>query len=319
MPEYDDVMITSNSYNLPYNVNFTKETLPKGLKRFEQKQKNEFLNILEYDNQGNLIFKYYRQFVNETWNGKFLTIIERNFYNNKNQLTKTIVLNSNTGSSENEYYYDSEENLILIKIKGLPADGNNNNPWRYIENLVNSNDFDNDKNVIEVDKNSEYNYYVYEYDFDKKHVNAFIKNQDSKQKFHIVYKFNSLNQLVSKTAFDGNSINYFNSYFIEYNGNKKVTKEYDDEKNITQTTNEFKENLFTYIETVNTEFHFIQKRKYFGKTLISDDSFTENNNEKTLEKYDVDEYNIPTKMTHETNGKVDSEVYFINKYEFFKD
>ncbi|WP_157798787.1 hypothetical protein [Chryseobacterium geocarposphaerae] len=318
MPEYDDVMMTSNSYNLPFNVNFTQETLPKGLKRFEQKQNNELLNILEYDHQGNLIFKYYRQFVSEIWNGKFLTIIERNFYNNKNQLTKTIVLNSNTGSSENEYDYDSEGNLILVKTRGLPAYGNNNNPWRYIENLITINDFDADKNVIKVDKNINYNSLIYKYDFNKKQVTTYFKNQEPDQNFYIVYNFNSLNQLISKTAFDGNSVNYSNSYFIEYNGNKKLTKEYDDEKNTTQTTNEFKENLFTIIETINTEFHFKQKRKYFGKTLISDDSFTENNNEKTLEKYDLDEYNIPTKMTHETNGKIDSEASFLNKYEFFK-
>ncbi|OCK50825.1 hypothetical protein BA768_18765 [Chryseobacterium sp. CBo1] len=319
MPEYDDVMMTSNSYNLPYNVNFTQETLPKKLKRFEQKSNDKYLNILEYDRNSNLIFKYYRQFVSENWNGKYLTIIERNFYNNKNQIIKTIVLNSNTGSSENEYNYDSEGNLILVKTKGIPAEGNNNNPWRYIENLVTSNDFDNDKNVIKVDKNNDYNYFVYQYDFDKKQVSAFFKNQESEQKFHVVYKFNSLNQLVSKTAFDENSINYSNSYFIEYKGNYKITKEYDDEKNLTQTTVEFKENSFTNIETVNMEFHFKQERKYFGKTLVFDNSFSESENEKISEKYELDNYYIPVKMTRTINGKIDSEISFVNKYEFFKD
>lgn len=173
MPEYDDVMMTSNSMNLPYNVNFTSSTYPERLKRFEQKSDNEYLNILEYDKSGNLIFKYYRQYIDENWNGKYLTIIERNFYNEKNQLNKTIVLHSNTGASSNEYHYDFAGNLTAINKNAINAEGNNNNPWRYIENLITISGFDEDKNVISINKEKGIDSYVYEYDFNKNQANEY--------------------------------------------------------------------------------------------------------------------------------------------------
>jgi hypothetical protein len=317
MPEYDDFMVTSNTYNLPYNVNFTDETLPKNLKRFEQKKDGEYLNILEYDKNKNLIFKYYRQYVDENWNGKFLTIIERNFYDDKNQLIKTIILHSNTGSQLNEYHYDFVGNLILVSTANINAIGNNNNPWKYIETLFKINDFDEDQNVIKINENKNFSQCIFKYDFEKKEVKSYLKDDDANDKSYTIYKFNSKNQLISKTAYNENSINYPNSYFVDYIDLKKITKEYDEEKQLSQTITQFQENKFTFIETTNIEYKFNQKRKYFGKTLISDDSFSKEQNEKTIEKYDLDEYNIPIKMTHETNGKIDSTMNFVNKYEFY--
>ncbi|MGU3374043.1 hypothetical protein [Chryseobacterium sp. M5A1_1a] len=316
MPDYEDVMMTSNTYNLPLNVNFTSSTYPKKLKRLEQKSNGEYLNILEYDRNGNLIYKYYRQYVNENWNGKYLTIIERNIYNDKNQPIKTTILHSNTGASLNEYHYDDVGNLILVNSTGIQATGNNDNPWKYIETLIRTKDFDKDKNILKLNHKNKSSY-IFEYDFNKKLVKAFPRNQPANSDFHIVYQFNDSNQLISKTALDHGEINYDNSYFIDYKNDKKITKEYDEEKILTQTTTEYPENKFTLIETVNTEYKFDQKRKYFGKTLISDSSFTQDNNEKTIEKYDLDEYNIPIKMTLEKNGKVDSIIIFTNKYELY--
>ncbi|HCM35373.1 hypothetical protein [Chryseobacterium sp.] len=317
MPDYEDVIMTSNTYNLPFNVNFTSSTYPKNLKRLEQKSNGEYLNILEYDKNGNLIYKYYRQYVSENWSGKYLTIIERNLYNDKNQPVKTLMLHSNTGASSNEYHYDAVGNIILVNSTGIPITGDTENAWRYIENLLKAEDFDKDKNILKLNNKKNKSSYVFEYDFNKKLVKAFSKEQPSNHDFHVVYQFNDSNQLMSKTVLDQGKIYYDNSYFIEYKDNKKIAKEYDEEKNLKQTTTEYPENKFTIIETVNTEYQFDQKRKYFGKTLIFDDSFTQNNNEKTFEKYDLDGYNIPVKMTLEKNGKIDSTVIFTNKYEFY--
>lgn len=316
MPDYEDVMMTSTTYNLPFNVNFTSSTYPKNLKRLEQRSNGEYLNILEYDKNGNLIYKYYRQYVSENWNGKYLTIIERNIYNDKNQPVKTLILHSNTGASLNEYHYDSAGNIILVNSTGIAITGNNENHWKYIEDLRRTEDFDKDKNILKLNNKKNKSSYVFEYDFNKKLVKALSKDQPSDYNY-IIYQFNTSNQLISKTVFDQGKIYYNNSYFIEYKDNKKITKEYDEEKNLTQTTVEYPENKFTLIETANTEYKFDQKRKYFGKTLIFDDSFTQDNNEKTLEKFDLDEYNVPVKMVSEKNGKIDSTLIFINKYEFY--
>lgn len=42
MPEYEDVMMTSNTYNLPFNINYTINTFPKNLQRVVQKKKMKF-------------------------------------------------------------------------------------------------------------------------------------------------------------------------------------------------------------------------------------------------------------------------------------
>lgn len=317
MPEYEDVMMTSNTYNLPFNVNFTSSTYPKNLKRLEQKSKGEYLNILEYDKNGNLIYKYYRQYVSENWSGKYLTIIERNIYNDKNQPVKTLILHSNTGANLNEYHYDTVGNMTLVNSTGIPITGDNDNAWKYIENLLKTEDFDKDKNILKLNNKRDKSSYVFEYDFNRKLVKAFPKEQPSNHDFHVVYQFNDSNQLMSKTVSDQDKIYYGNSYFIEYKDSKKITKEYDEDKNLTQTTTEYPNGKFTFIETANTEYKFNQKRKYFGKTLVFDDSFTQDNNERTFEKFDLDEYNIPVKMVLEKNGKIDSTVIFTNKYEFY--
>ena len=65
IPQYDNILSTSIAENLPYNVNFTQKTFPKKLKKLIQKKDNEILNILEFNKSGQLIFKYYRQYVGE--------------------------------------------------------------------------------------------------------------------------------------------------------------------------------------------------------------------------------------------------------------
>lgn len=137
---YDDIpdilenTIPSKSEDLFLNLNL--QILPSNKKYILQIVGSDTINILEYDNKNRLIFKLYRQYVHETWNDFYITMIEGHIYDN-DILTKTIFLHSNADFVEYNYSYKS--NLlekVLVYEKSFPSVNNNEN-WKikYLTNF----------------------------------------------------------------------------------------------------------------------------------------------------------------------------------------
>ena len=317
MPEYEDVMMTSNTFNLPFNINFTSETFPQNLKRIVQKKDDEILNILEYDKSGNLIFKYYRQYVSDNWSGKYLTIIERNTYDANNRMIQTIILHSNTGADKNLYEYDFVGNLKLVLKTDIEASGINDNPWRYIENIKTFTDFDEDKNVGKIQRKKDFSKEVYEYDSEKNQVkNYFYERKKNPSNFYL-YKFEN-DKLISKILYEDETIDYSNSYFLSYQDNVSIKTIYDNNKKISNIIKETNDSSEKIIEDEGKEYNYLQKKVFKGKVLISLYNKNYDNNEEDTEKYELDKYNLPVKMIHQS-ALENFTIVFTNDYTFYQE
>ncbi len=317
MPEYEDVMMTSNTYNLPFNINFTSETFPQNLKRIVQKKDDEILNILEYDKSGNLIFKYYRQYVSDNWNGKYLTIIERNTYDANNRMIQRIILHSNTGADKNLYEYDFVGNLKLVLKTHIEASGINDNPWRYIENIKTFTDFDEDKNVGKIQQKKDFSKEVYEYDSEKNQVKNYFYERKKKPSNFYLYKFEN-DKLISKILYEDETIDYSNSYFLSYQDNVSIKTIYDNNKKISNIIKETNGSSEKIIEDEGKEYNYLQKKVFKGKVLISLYNKNYDNNEEDTEKYELDKYNLPVKMIHQS-ALENFTIVFTNDYTFYQE
>lgn len=314
IPEYENILSTSNAYNLPHNINFTDTTLPKNLKKVIQKKDDEIINILEYDRAGHLVFKYYRQYVGENWNGKYLTIIESNSYNENNKLIEQIILHSNLGITRDLYKYNKYGNLVHIESAIIEPKETNSNPWKYIENIHSNESFLKDKKSIIVKQMPFYESLFRKYDYKNRTVTESSK-ENWENKTYFLYKFNKHNNLISKENFYNGELNLMNSKYFNKDkaGFTEVEK---NSKSILSTKRFLRSGDTLKINLNDIENSYIDERVYFGKILISQKAIVEGYKE-SLENYTLDKYHLPIEARITDYGEVQKTIKFENYYEFF--
>ena len=314
IPEYENILSTSNTTNLPNNINFTDTTFPKDLKKVIQKKDEEIINILEYDIKGHLIFKYYRQYVGENWNGKYLTIIESNKYDKSNKLIEQIILHSNLGITRDVYKYNKYENLVQIKSAIIEAKGTNSNPWKYIQNIHSNDSLFKDKNVIMIKHMPLYESLFRKYDYKNKTVTQSSKENWENQSY-VLYKFNAQNNLISEENFYNNELNLMNSKYFKMDKNRiteivKNNKSMLSEKHFVRSGDTLKINLN------DIENNYLDEKVFFGKILISQKATVEGFKE-SFETYTLDKYHLPVEARIKDYAEVEKTLRFENYYEFF--
>ena len=314
IPQYDYILSTSIAENLPYNVNFTQKTFPKKLKKLIQKKDNEILNILEFNKSGQLIFKYYRQYVGENWNGRYLTIIESNKFDNENNLIDQIILHSNLGITRYLYSYDHYRNLKEINSSIIEPKGTNSNPWKYVENIHSNLEFLKDKNVNNILKKELDDYLFRKYDYKNRTVIESNK-ENMKVKSYLLYKMNDQNKLISEEYFDDDILSLNNSKYFQYH--KYSYTEIKKRRSFVASTKEYVNVGDTLkINLKDIENKYIDKRIYLGKILILQNATTEGNRE-SFETYKLDEYKVPSSAIIKEYGEKEKFLKFENYYEFF--
>lgn len=100
--------------DLENDISRDKKEIPKKLKKIIQFSADTILNVIEYDNDGNEVFKYYKQYVSEKWNGKYITMITGNIFDN-GKIQKSYCFHSNTGYSSITYHYGLKKVEIEVK------------------------------------------------------------------------------------------------------------------------------------------------------------------------------------------------------------
>lgn len=110
--------------------NNISDTTLKGIKKITQIYSDTILNILEFDTKGRVIFKYAKSYMHEYWNGKYVTYITANFYENE-FLRKTYHLYSNVGFNIIEFSnFNSKGEALRADVKehsGVKNDNINSN------------------------------------------------------------------------------------------------------------------------------------------------------------------------------------------------
>ena len=89
------------------NISTAANDLPDKIKTLQQYQDDVLLNVRTYDTLKNLVFSHYKQYVHDNWNGKYITMITGNIYDNYGKIIKSYSLHSNAGLSILYYEYDS--------------------------------------------------------------------------------------------------------------------------------------------------------------------------------------------------------------------
>ncbi|OYT15095.1 MAG: hypothetical protein B7C24_14885 [Bacteroidetes bacterium 4572_77] len=129
---------------LPNDISKAKKLLPDNIKTIRQYKGDLLLNVREYDTLKNLTFSHYKQYVRENWNGKYITMITANLYNDTGMLIKTYHLHSNAGLSIWYYEYDSLGNNTKLFIRNNDYEHHdsliNTNPYHYIAEITNINE-----------------------------------------------------------------------------------------------------------------------------------------------------------------------------------
>lgn len=142
--------------SLPNDISCEKKYLPEKIQTIQQYTGDLLMNVKEFDLSKNMTFSHHKQYVGENWNGKYLTMITGKVYNDKGREEKTYHLHSNVGLTIWYYEYDSNGNNTRVYSKA--GEGNkhdsliNQNPYRYIEEIVDFKGLINHPRIMELEK-----------------------------------------------------------------------------------------------------------------------------------------------------------------------
>lgn len=143
---------------LPNDISKYKDYLPENIKKITQHKCESILNVSEYDKSKNLIFSYYKQYVGEEWNFKYLTMITGNVYNESGQILKSYNLHSNAGISIWYYEYDDKGNNTKTFMKNNDYEHHdsliNQNPYHFISEIKKIQDLINHTRIKDIELNA---------------------------------------------------------------------------------------------------------------------------------------------------------------------
>lgn len=306
-----------SSSEMPFNLILSENKFPDKIKKLYQTQNQDTLNILEFDKNKNLIFKYYKQYISENWNGKFLYMIEANVYD-ENKLVKTYYLHSNIEYELFEYSYDGD-NITEIKSFLLGyLKGYNDNPHLLIKEIKNYKTCINFIKKIENTSKKRPNYTI-KREFSgneiKEYFNSNNIQDDGSYKLYILNKNNTI-QKIEYYAKDKKWDE--NTKYFDYDNLNNLKKTYSiNKKADTLKSTEYKYNHLSKT-VIKKEKNFGIARKTFVKnTLVKysyqgvDGSYSGN------QYYSLDRFGIPIKINKKTNEK-DTCYTLRNYYVFYK-
>ncbi|UOQ70097.1 hypothetical protein [Hymenobacter cellulosilyticus] len=127
--------------DLGNDITYDNRAIPDTLRQVVQFGDGVLLNVIEYDQNRRLIFKYYKQYVGEFWNGHYITMITANVYDEEGYLIRRYDLHSNAGLKVTYYEY----NWLGTTIKHYRRENDyaqldseiNTNPFRFLEKITN--------------------------------------------------------------------------------------------------------------------------------------------------------------------------------------
>jgi len=141
---------------LPNDISKAKKLLPDKIKTIRQYKGDLLLNVREYDTLKNMTFSHYKQYVRENWNGKYITMIDGNIYDNSGRIEKSYHLHANAGLSIWYFEYDSLGNNTKVLMRNNDYEEHdsliNKNPYRYIEEITNINELISHPKIREIEK-----------------------------------------------------------------------------------------------------------------------------------------------------------------------
>lgn len=317
LPSIVENMIPSQDSEMPFNITLAKNELPNKIKKIYQIQNQDTLNILEFDNQKNLIFKYYKQYQGEYWNDKFIFMLEANVYS-KNKLIKTYYLHSNVGYELFLYSY-SGDNIDEIKSYTLNnIKGTNINQYSFIRKIKDYASCINFVKNLDIEKDKNFNYKInrdFSNNIVKEYFNGRTLQNDNSYK---IFKLNSKREIEKIEFYAKNKKWDINTKYFEYDSLGKLKKTYSiNSKKDTLKSTEYKyDNTKKY--KINTENKFeISKKEYFKNHLIKHKYQGRDNSYSGTDYYELDKYGIPFKIIEKSRGN-DTIYSFKNYYEFYK-
>lgn len=214
--------------SLPYDISCDKKYLPEKIQTIHQYVGDLLMNVKEFDLSKNMTFSHYKQYVSEKWNGKYLTMITGNVYNDSGRVEKSYHLHSNVGFSIWYYEYDSNGNNTRVYGKSNKGDKHdsliNQNPYRYIEEITGFNDLISHPEIMELEKKDE-KYLLWDRTYDsagnkltelhlseKSDTIMFIRNEYDKRKNNVYSEYQLPN-------------GFYWEYYLEYEKDTPFAKD----------------------------------------------------------------------------------------------
>ena len=210
--------------NIDNELFFSKEQLPKNIKKITQYENGRLLSIFEYDSLKNLTFFYYKEFIHERFNHKYIIRIKCNLYDSNSKVIKWYYLNSNTGLSVYQEELDSLGNVVKEFIKEAEDFYTvNSNPFYFISKIKNKEDLFESKEIKVFEnvsttrllKESEYNKLnnlITSKHFDDNHLISEVEN----------FEFDVQNRLKSEVHNYSDGLNYRFNYTYNDSLNYKI-------------------------------------------------------------------------------------------------
>ncbi|MBB4803342.1 hypothetical protein HNP37_003417 [Flavobacterium nitrogenifigens] len=306
-----------SSSEMPFNLMLSENKFPDKIKKFYQIQNRDTLNILEFDKNKNLIFKYYKQFVDENWNGKFIYMIEANVYN-EGKLVKTYYLHSNTEYEVFEYAYSGDnirelKSFLLGYLKGY-----NNNPHLLIKEIKSYQACIKFIKKIESESKKRPNYTI-KREFSKNEIKEYFNpNNIQDDGSYILYILNEKNKIQKIEYYAKNKKWDTNTKYFVYNNFNNLKKTYclNKDKDTSRSTEYFYKNSNKIIIKKENKIE-ISRKEFLNNTLIKYKYQGADSSYYGVEDYLLDKFEIPVKIIKNTR-EIDTSYSLKNFYEFYK-
>jgi hypothetical protein len=310
LPSMLEMELPSQDRDMQFNISLEKKQLPNKIRRIYQVQDQDTMNILEFDKNKNLIFKYYKQFEGDYWHDKFLFMIEANVYKD-NKLVKTYYLHSNVGYELFLYGYDGEnidniEEYHLDNIKGV-----NINQYSFIQKIRDYKNCVDFADKLEIKANGKLDYEGHR-DFSDTEVKEYYADASS----YKLFRLNEKNR-IEKIEYYAKGKKWENdSKFYRYDQSGRVAMTYSMKGKDT-----LKYTRYKYDGQVTTitkrEVGVATSTKMYVKNNLSWDYISEENSIRQSDLHTLDRYGLPVRIIV-SNGDKTVVHNFKNYYEFYK-
>jgi hypothetical protein len=287
---------------LPNDISKTKKLLPDNIRTIRQYKGDLLLNVREYDTLKNLTFSHYKQYVHENWNGKYLTMITGNLYNDLGILIKSYHLHSNAGLSIWYYEYDFLGNNTKLFMRDNDYEDHdsliNTNPYRYIEEITNINELNNHPKIKEIEKVvQKYLHWERTYDSIGNMLTELSFNENGDTSGYQRYEYDENN----------NNIYFYNEWSKE--NHWEYFYEYEKEYSFFEENEETDPKPKKILQSVRVDFECGENRK-----RVSDITFYRyNNRDKLIEEAKYEKGEFQDKYVYEYNdlGQVTKRTAFV--------